>query len=284
MPSDLTNNVDNKNLVPHEEDTVIQNSNLSLVEVIFIFVVTIFVVISFTIGSTYFKAYLDIRHNFLIMEVLLIVPALVYTITRRFSLVKIFKFNPITLNTVVLSIIMGVSAIFIVNYIEYLVSFLPFPDWYINMKSEAQDSMTTAMNTNSIGDFAQLFVIVAIIASVVEEMIFRGMLQRTLENKYHFVSALVITAVCFTILHPANLISIFILAIFLGILSWKSNSIYPSIIVHILNNGISLTVLTFSDSALQVDRSNLEPPFLLLFLMGLILFYSSKKFLNLEKY
>lgn len=68
-----------------------------------------------------------------------------------------------------------------------------------------------------------------------EELFFRGYLQRRLLKRWSPWTAILVTAVLFTIAHgitPDILLTVFPVAVWLGILSWRTNSLWPSCLCH----------------------------------------------------
>ena len=99
--------------------------------------------------------------------------------------------------------------------------------------------------------FAQVF-----FSPISEEILFRGFVLPQLMDRMPFWKANMIQAILFTAMHWPNWIwvngfqvwivvtsiSIFILALFLGWLLRQTNSIWPPIVVHIINNFLSAFV------------------------------------------
>lgn len=79
---------------------------------------------------------------------------------------------------------------------------------------------------------------VAIITPVKEEILFRGILYRFLERKYNFLVGIIISSFIFGILHGGLLITATIMGIVLAMLYKKTQSIIPSIILHIVWNSL----------------------------------------------
>ncbi|OSM11315.1 CAAX protease family protein [Bacillus toyonensis] len=77
---------------------------------------------------------------------------------------------------------------------------------------------------------------VAIITPVKEEILFRGILYRFLEKKYNFLVGIIISSFIFGILHGGLLITATIMGIVFAMLYKKTQSIIPSIILHIVWN------------------------------------------------
>ncbi|MDF2018293.1 MULTISPECIES: CPBP family intramembrane glutamic endopeptidase [unclassified Bacillus (in: firmicutes)] len=77
---------------------------------------------------------------------------------------------------------------------------------------------------------------VAIITPVKEEILFRGILYRFLEKKYNFLVGIIISSFIFGILHGGLLITATIMGMVFAMLYKKTQSIIPSIILHIAWN------------------------------------------------
>jgi hypothetical protein len=117
---------------------------------------------------------------------------------------------------------------------------------------------------------------IAIVAPVFEEMIFRGFLQKFLEEKWQDPTrAILVTSLFFTLVHmnPFWAIQIYLLGIVLGFLAWKTGSIIPGIILHALNNGLALFFFKAKDSIdpVYLWGGHVSPLFLIPAIMILVL-------------
>ena len=116
-------------------------------------------------------------------------------------------------------------------------------------------------------DFFLLVVTATLVAGLFEEMLFRGFLQGVLEQHLRTVWAILASAVLFAFLHfiPWWFLQIAILGVVLGVLAYWSNSIIPSAVVHIINNGVAIYLV--SESEIGVDwylwHDHVSPPILL---------------------
>ena len=83
-----------------------------------------------------------------------------------------------------------------------------------------------------------LFLTIAILAPVLEELIFRGIILDGLLQRYEPWKAIVWSSVVFGIAHfnPWQFISAFALGIIIGWLYYKTRSLGPAIFLHFLNN------------------------------------------------
>jgi membrane protease YdiL (CAAX protease family) len=76
--------------------------------------------------------------------------------------------------------------------------------------------------------------------AIAEELFFRGYMQRRLLQHWSPPAAILTTAVLFTVAHgitPALLVKVFPVALWLGLIAWKSGSIWPGCCCHAWING-----------------------------------------------
>lgn len=112
----------------------------------------------------------------------------------------------------------------------------------------------------SLGSFSQIFMavfMIAILAPVIEEFLFRGCLQNYFKKLLGIRSAILLTSFCFALFHfsfsqglgnISLITSLFVLACFLGFIYEKRQSLYASIGLHMTFNLIStLRILLFPD-------------------------------------
>lgn len=97
--------------------------------------------------------------------------------------------------------------------------------------------------------FAIAVVSIVILAPLVEETLFRGFLQSYVRQHLGSKQAIVITSVCFSLFHYAQgqgfanisiIVSLFVLALFLGFLYEKRGSLLAPMILHATFNAISV--------------------------------------------
>jgi len=96
---------------------------------------------------------------------------------------------------------------------------------------------------------------VAILAPIIEEVIYRGIFLEYLSQRYGNVKALVLSSGIFAIVH-FNLhqsVNAFLLGLILGIIYLRTKSLLHSIIVHMINNGIVVAVMLAFPSQMTTD-------------------------------
>lgn len=87
------------------------------------------------------------------------------------------------------------------------------------------------------------FFIIALAPGICEEVMFRGVMLDAY-SRLGYKKSIIISAILFGVFHfnLLNLIGPTVLGIVFGIMAYKTNSIYSSIIGHTVNNGIALTI------------------------------------------
>lgn len=98
-----------------------------------------------------------------------------------------------------------------------------------------------------LGRFVPLFILVAIVAPVVEEFVYRGMFFRLLRSRRSFWAAASISALVFSISHaiPSLVLSLFVLGLILAWVVERYDSIYPAMALHASNNALAVILLYF---------------------------------------
>ncbi|MCF6357598.1 MAG: CPBP family intramembrane metalloprotease [Draconibacterium sp.] len=119
--------------------------------------------------------------------------------------------------------------------------FIPAPAWFWEMFSKIFD-----------GDFGWwgAFLKVAVIAPIVEELIFRGLILQGFRRNYNGFIAVLMSALLFALFHlnPWQFPATFILGLLLGWLVLRTNSILLAILGHSINNALVLLTITYWES------------------------------------
>lgn len=114
--------------------------------------------------------------------------------------------------------------------IDYIMSFMP---WLPNILEQTFD----VMQSGWIG-----ILTIAIIGPILEELMFRGAITRVLLKKYNPTKAIIISALIFGIFHinPVQVVTATLIGLLLGWVYYKTASLIPCILIHILNNSMSV--------------------------------------------
>jgi len=101
-----------------------------------------------------------------------------------------------------------------------------------------------------------------------EEMLFRGYMQRRLLERFNPWVALAVTSIIFGLFHlmPHAIVAAFPLGVWLGLMAWRSGSIWPGIICHALVNGL----WNLRAMAVKFEYITESPPLTALIVFGVI--------------
>jgi membrane protease YdiL (CAAX protease family) len=183
----------------------------------------------------------------LLLEALLIAPALVSVVIGKYPFRGAFRTGRAPVKVLILCVFLGIGLGIVSDELDRMAqSAYPMPE-------EILDSLKKFMVFHSTGELIFLIFTVVIFAGVFEEMLFRGFLQTALERAGRPAKAVVLSAAVFAILHfnPWWMLQIFGLGIALGVMAWRSRSIWPGVVIHMTNNAVSLVFINTDESKLR---------------------------------
>ncbi len=193
---------------------------------------------------------------------------LIYGVRKsKIPVLQIFpvkRFNPLIILPVFTFIWGAHNFLEVVNI--WLGNKLPAPPWFFELFNRVFES-----DYGWVGAFLK----VAIIAPIVEELIFRGMILNGFRRNYNGFVAVFMSALLFSLFHlnPWQMPSTFVLGLLVGWLILRTNNIFVAIIGHSINNAWVLITVTFW------DELNEHPIYLLeeknfLYMSGLVMLLS----------
>jgi hypothetical protein len=135
------------------------------------------------------------------------------------------------------------------------------------------EDLQVIMRTHADGFLVGLFVLVAVIPGLVEELMFRGYVQIRLAERWHPAAAITTSAVVFSLAHlvPLYAIGLLPLGLWLGVVAWRTGSTWPAILCHMVNNGVAVLAAKYQvgglgipwDTMTMVNLSISVPAFLI---------------------
>ena len=216
--------------------------------------------------------------SFFLGQGVIIIPPIYYLKIKKKPILDSFRLNLISINTLKSSAIFSLGVIIIFDTFDRILhQLVPTPDYIIDLGNIMQPESTLG--------FVFLFLAVVIMAPVGEEIVFRGFLQKFLEEYWKDITrAVLVTSLFFAMIHfnPFWTVQIYLLGVILGFLAWKTNSIIPSIVLHSMNNGIAfiLTIFDGSDLSIYLWNDNVSPIFIAI---ALYLIYGGYKNITRDK-
>lgn len=132
-------------------------------------------------------------------------------------------------------------------------------DWMIASEKMAETTTKQLLDTNNWGGFLMNILVVAIMAGIGEELMFRGVLQKILINWTRSIHwGILCTAIIFSAIHFQffGFLPRMVLGMVLGYLYIWSRSIWVPIIAHAVNNALTVTFTpsTFNKGNQLIER------------------------------
>ena len=99
-----------------------------------------------------------------------------------------------------------------------------------------------------------------VLAPVMEEVLFRGILLESVRSKHSAGRAIVVSALMFGVIHliPQQVVNAFVIGLILGYIYVRTESLWPVIVIHALNNAMAYVIMQWSDGANITVRSLIE--------------------------
>ena len=118
-------------------------------------------------------------------------------------------------------------------------------------------STTQVSSIPGAGGLAIAIICIGVLPAVIEETLFRGVIQVGLTNKYGAMKAIIVTSILFSTLHisPTVLLPIFVMSLVIGYVFYKTNNLLYPIAFHLLNNVVAV-LLTRYHSSFSIEGIN----------------------------
>lgn len=181
-----------------------------------------------------------------------IIPVLIYTYFVSSSTTKYLKLGKAKLISFLIAGLTVYTILPFINFVSNLNEQMVFPEalsgieeWMKSKELQASVLTENFLKTSTIAGLMLNIFIVALIPAVGEEMLFRGVIQRLIQNMVKNVHwAVIISALIFSAFHLQfyGFLPRFALGVMLGYLFVITGSLWVPIFVHFLNNISSVIV------------------------------------------
>ncbi|TVR14032.1 MAG: CPBP family intramembrane metalloprotease [Balneolaceae bacterium] len=119
-----------------------------------------------------------------------------------------------------------------------------------------------------------LFIGVAILPSLFEELVFRGAMVERFGRKHGFKTGVILSSVLFGILH-VDVVGAIFFGVILSLIYLKTSSLFLPILIHLINNGLVVVFIFLDDQFLQIEPWKTTEPFITQGWLGVVLFIAS---------
>ena len=165
--------------------------------------------------------------------------------------VKYLRLNRFTASDLLLSCMGFISLLPIVLYLAIFNEKLPLPD-ALRQLEEQQLQLIEWLGSGE-GSFGLHLLLVALTPAIFEEVFFRGFVQRRAERWMGVSGGILFTGILFGIFHLrlTQVLPLMVLGCFLAYIGWRTGSIFLPMILHFLNNGLTLAVSNWGSQSLN---------------------------------
>lgn len=213
--------------------------------------------------------------SWVISPLVIIVFSIVYTRVRKIKLRTAFSDGQkISLLPISVAIVLAIIAIFLFTPLMEAIEF-----GFMQLGYNPSDELPMVEKMRSSGGFFLLgLVIYAVLPAVAEEIVFRGVIQTSIQSKYNGAVAITVSTILFVFMHGALQQTVYqlVMGIMLGYVACVGGSILYSIILHFLNNAFVILFGCFeivpylSEGYVHYNFFSLVFP-ICIFLLGVIL-------------
>ena len=218
--------------------------------------------------------------SYFVVESMLLFPAMVFLIDKKFKWKTVLRLNGVPKDVIKVSVLIGFSLAIVLDELDRIIAL------FYSMPDELNIAIAEGMVIENLLDLILIGFGVVIVSGFAEEALFRGFFQRSLEKHRGVTKAVTTSSIVFALIHinPWWIIQIVLLAMVLGVLAWRSDSIVPGFIIHAVNNGLGLwsVNIDFATLPLYTFKGHVSPLFLIPAI--LLLVWSIKRFFSFTDY
>ncbi|PID30248.1 MAG: hypothetical protein CR982_01435 [Candidatus Cloacimonadota bacterium] len=247
-------------------------TSFAIISYLFIFVIYM------VLGS--FLQSKDIVSGLIISQIFLLgLPALFLAKIGMGSYIKPLKFNSFKIKYLIIAIFFGLFGRFAISIVSIAFSYLfPIPDMG---SSEAMIKL--------FGKFSMLeaIALIAVVPAIFEELVFRGTITDLMRNsKRSDIVTSLIVGVFFGFMHMQTftIVETSLLGVIITYITLKSGSIFPAMILHFINNGVSVFMAKNSDQHWMGIMGELESSGNIYYTGAIVLFIFIAWYISEERY
>jgi len=216
----------------------------------------------------------------LFVQLSLIIPVILFLRSKKLPIKRELRLHMISPKLLGYAFLVGLGLVVMGDELGRLMGLVvPLPE-------ELTEGILRMLRINSFVDLITMGVTVALVAPIIEEMLFRGFFQRFFERRRGVTTGVLTTSAIFAAYHfnVYLLIPILLMATFIGAMAWRTESIYPAIIVHSVNNVVGLIMANLDEETISwYNMGDHVSPFVLIIAIGLMIWALREFFKLAEK-
>ena len=151
------------------------------------------------------------------------------------------------------------AALPLVNLSFMLNETIELPAWASIFEAQANDTLESILRMDNFGVFLINFLLIGLLPAIGEELIFRGIVQKYLSKLLKSpIVGIWLSAIIFSAIHFQfeGFFPRMVLGAVLGYLYYWTSNLWVPIFAHLVNNGLQVVVMYFSDIDLSSAESN----------------------------
>lgn len=156
----------------------------------------------------------------------------------------------------------------IVWFLSWINIQLPVPEYLQNMQNTQLQMIEDFLR----GDHNMILTLfhIGLVPAVCEEVLYRGYALRAFEKSWGIWASIIITGVLFGLYHLqlTNLLPLAFIGILLAFVTYVSQSIYPAMLAHLINNGGSVLLASYYPESSMAELTPESMPPLWALLVG----------------
>jgi membrane protease YdiL (CAAX protease family) len=143
------------------------------------------------------------------------------------------------------------------------------------LRQMMEELVKVLIRSDTVPEFVFVVMVVAIVPSIAEEFLFRGLIQKSFNRVMNPLLSALLSGTIFGLFHlnPFEAVPLIAIGCFLGFLRYRSNSIALPVLVHFLNNFLAVIAVTLNlgdEKIMMAPRT--DQPGVLIALTQLVLF------------
>ncbi|MEP1151413.1 MAG: CPBP family intramembrane metalloprotease [Balneola sp.] len=170
-----------------------------------------------------------------------------------------------------LTVALFVLAFPIVLFLGWINSFVPVSDFMKQIADQSAEVIKQLLQSEN--GILLGFLFIGITPAICEELLFRGYMFRSFEKSTKLITSILVTSFIFSLFHLdiTGLLPRMFLGILLAYVTWTSNSLYPAMLGHLINNGGIVLASGFNPEILETTTTpDSELPWLLIVLSFIV--------------
>ncbi len=214
----------------------------------------------------------------LMTEVFLVfLPTILFVKYLKFDYRETLSLRKVSLKSLVGSTLLAISGGFFIAKFAREIQEKIFP-----MPSELKEAFKYLLYENGhLPSTLKLFIIIAVSASVCEEILFRGPILAGVRSKFDKKSTVIIVGLLFGLFHMDlyRLVSTTVLGMLITYITLSTGSIFNGMLFHLINNGSAVLLDSGDDANLWLSQNSpwyYYPIFIICFIIGIYLIKQEK--------